>query len=219
MKFKDKLFAGTIGTLSGILAAGAISSAAVNKPESVVDLVKPGAAYAEPLEARAADSRAMEYFRKGFELAEQGKYEEALKAYEEGKRIDAKVEKFPQFRLKEAREIYERGFSIRTKSPSQAIELFARAAEIEPANPQTYNNIGWLLIDLGRTEESIGYFKKALALQPNYSPSIGGLGKVLTETNKHRDAYFWNSAYVLLETNPSFRRIGEQRIDINKKNL
>lgn len=45
---------------------------------------------------------------------------------------------------------------------------YLRSLEVNPNQPETYNNLGALYMELGQNGEAISYFSQALALQPNY---------------------------------------------------
>lgn len=172
-----------------------------------------------PLEARATDQRAMEYFRKGFQLAEQGQYEEALEMYKKGKEIDGTINKLPAFKTKKAGELYDLGFSLEGKDSQKAIMYYSQAIVLDPDNPMPYHQTARLLAENIKPEKWSAYFKKAISLQPNYTPSIGDFGRNLTKAGRHQEAYFWNRVYFLLEPKETLRADIVSYIIENKKSL
>ena len=172
-----------------------------------------------PLEARATDPKAMEYFRKGLQLAEQGNYEEALISYKEGVRIDPKINKFPDFKVKKAGELYDLGFTFVLKDSNRAIDYFGQSIQLEPINPIPYHQRGRILAKKGNPREGVHDFKKAVSLQHNYSPAIGDLGRHLTALGEHEEAYFWNRLYMLMEPNPRLKAESAVYLNENKKIL
>lgn len=86
----------------------------------------------------------------------------------------------------QAHEHYQRIIEIAPKDPNsyaklavslagtqdrneEAMVLFKKALELDPNHALTYNNVGAVLHDIGRSLEAFEYFEKALALRPNYS--------------------------------------------------
>lgn len=49
----------------------------------------------------------------------------------------------------------------------KAIALYRRALELTPDNPLAYTDIGWSLLGMGKTQEAIEAFEKALKLNPS----------------------------------------------------
>lgn len=48
----------------------------------------------------------------------------------------------------------------------KALALYYRALEVTPDNPLAYTDIGWSLLKLGKREEAVAAFEKALKLKP-----------------------------------------------------
>ena len=63
----------------------------------------------------------------------------------------------------------------------EAMELFKKALEIDPRHALTYNNLGVVLHDQGKTIEALSYFEKALENQPTYLTALHNmsLGQLL----------------------------------------
>jgi tetratricopeptide (TPR) repeat protein len=51
-------------------------------------------------------------------------------------------------------------------SYEKALALYLRALEISPDNPLAYTDIGWSMLGMGKTQEAIEAFEKALRLDP-----------------------------------------------------
>ena len=56
------------------------------------------------------------------------------------------------------------------------LSFFHRAREIGPDYPQTHNNIGITLRDLGRLAEAITEIRKAISIKPDYAEAHSNLG-------------------------------------------
>ena len=169
--------------------------------------------------AFAGNSKAEQYFRKGFKLAEQGKYESALEMYKKGHDIDPTVNIFPKFKNKQAERLYEDAFKISNKDPEKSLEMFNKALKLEPTNPITYNEIGNVYIRQKKIDKGFNFFKQALQLEANYLPAIGSLGYYNTKQRMHEKAFFWNQLYLVLEPNTKYKKDILKDIEINKKYL
>lgn len=172
-----------------------------------------------PLEARAADSRAMGYFQKGFQLAEQGKYEEAFEMYKAGHQIDSSIVRVPKFKKAEAERLYVAGYAIRKTDPERAIELYKQSMELEPDSPLSYNQIGRALAEQAKYDEAFSYFKRGLSVKSNDPLIIGNLGDYMTKIGKHNEAYFWNRVHILLDPNSPAKRVVEANLQLNMREL
>ncbi len=53
----------------------------------------------------------------------------------------------------------------------EAIREFLKAAEIDPADATTFNNIGAIHAELGNYDEALVYLRKALAIDPDLAPA------------------------------------------------
>lgn len=56
----------------------------------------------------------------------------------------------------------------KAKNRQFAQQDYLRSLDINPNQPETYNNLGALYMDMNQNREAIGYFSEAIARQPNY---------------------------------------------------
>ncbi len=86
---------------------------------------------------------------------------------------------------------------LRRQKNSQARECFERAANLKPKYPETapnaWNNLGLLAARAGDSEKAIGYFGRALQLDPDHFVALENLG------NAYRQQKRWGEARAVLE--------------------
>jgi len=82
----------------------------------------------------------------------------------------ANYEKFALYSAKKdlaAQNFLNAGFEYATRSEHEkALALYKRALELTPVNPLAYADVGWSKLKLGKTQEAIDAFEKALELKP-----------------------------------------------------
>ena len=81
-----------------------------------------------------------------------------------------------------------------------ATKYYQRAIRNNPEDNIALNNIGATLMELGKNEEALGYFKKAIELNPDYPNTYYALA-LLEENEKHMLGAFEN-AIKALKKNP-----------------
>ncbi len=59
--------------------------------------------------------------------------------------------------------------------PSEAEKYLRRAIEADPDRAETYHNLGVVVQNQGKVIEAVNFFKKAVELDPNFSPSYSPL--------------------------------------------
>ena len=64
------------------------------------------------------------------------------------------------------------------RQPEAALDAWARAAALDPANPEPALNRSKLLGQLGRYGEARAVFEAVLAVQPGHPEAVGGLRRV-----------------------------------------
>ncbi len=68
------------------------------------------------------------------------------------------------------------------------LEWLKKAAEADQRNPEIPNNQGRIALDAGQAGEAENFFRRALALRPNWSAALSGLGRSLNDQKKWQDA-------------------------------
>ena len=121
-----------------------------------------------------------------------GKYREAIAV------LDEAIRKFPD----DISPVFQKGAMLdREKKPAEAERLFREVLKRDPLNAQALNYLGFMLADRGeRLDESVGYIKRALTVEPYNGAYIDSLGW----------AYFKMNRLDLAE--PQLRRAAEQRV-------
>ena len=91
-----------------------------------------------------------------------------------------------------------------TDRPSEAMNRFRAALEINPGFARPANNLGFLLLQSGRVEEAIGNFRKAVELRPDYTQARFNLGNALLATGHIDEAI--DHYQRVVESSPDFAR-------------
>jgi tetratricopeptide (TPR) repeat protein len=71
---------------------------------------------------------------------------------------------------------------------TEAEEAFKKYIDLVPKDPNPYDSYAELLLKMGRFDNSIENYNKALKLDPHFTPSIIGIASNLNLLNKHADA-------------------------------
>ena len=74
------------------------------------------------------------------------------------------------------------------KQFDEAINLCRRALQIQPNNPDAYNNMGNALQEKGDAEKAVACFRKALEFQPNHVDAMNNLANCFQEQGKLEDS-------------------------------
>jgi DNA-binding helix-hairpin-helix protein with protein kinase domain/Flp pilus assembly protein TadD len=127
----------------------------------------------------APDQQAKALYDEGIKLTKAGKYEDAVKAYQQA--ITLKPD------LAEAH--HELGYALfKLGKYEDAIAAFKQASTLKPKNAETYRNLGLSYKALGRWDESILAFQKAIELKPDQSTTYYNLGLVYKERMNNNSA-------------------------------
>jgi tetratricopeptide (TPR) repeat protein len=70
----------------------------------------------------------------------------------------------------------------------RAIQDFIRAAELDPNNPQTWNELAGAYDKLNRTDEAIATYRRAIEAEPNYYANYVELGNLYWYRSRFREA-------------------------------
>jgi len=115
----------------------------------------------------------------GNQLFGQQKYEEALAAYEKSRAID------PDY----APNYNQIGYCYQFLGNFEAAEkALKRYLELIPDDPNPYDSYAELLIKMGKFEESLANYRKAVELNSRFLPSYYGIAANLYLTGRHKEA-------------------------------
>src|ERR1700680_1082606 len=81
------------------------------------------------------------------------------------------------------------GYAYRTETDyASAEQAFKKYVELIPNDPNPYDSYAELLLKMGRFDESIAQYRKALSIDPHFVPSHVGISADLTYMGKPEDA-------------------------------
>ena len=84
---------------------------------------------------------------------------------------------------------YQKGnVLLKNKNLTQALEYFNRSAKMNFQNADLYNNMGYVLNQLGQAEQSVNAYKKALQLKPGHVNAIRNLAAYYQKTGNMAEA-------------------------------
>ena len=138
------------------------------------------------------NSEAKNKFDQGVQFYQQGKFDEAIEAFE-----DVTINK-PDF----AEGYYNLGMAyLRQGDPDRAIEVIDKAIELKPDFIEAYFGIGQAYIDKGDEEQATEIFKKAVAINPSDAKIYVNLGALYFSAS--RDDLAMEAFLKALELDPS----------------
>jgi Domain of unknown function (DUF4915)/TPR repeat/Tetratricopeptide repeat len=133
-----------------------------------------------PTEEEVLQSPAF-HFQRGNELYQQGKLDDAIASY---RQCIALQPDFPRAR-------YNLGIALGDNEYYEdARASLTQVIEAENENAEAYNSLGYVATRLGKPDQAIGYYKRAIELQPNYTQAHFNLGMNLLQVGD----YAWGFA-------------------------
>lgn len=108
--------------------------------------------------------------------------------------------------------------TTRTSRHEEAYALIARALELAPDEPAILDSMGWVLFQLGRAEEAVGYLQRAWDGLPD--PEVAAhLGEVLWSLGEQQKAYsIWRDG-LLQDAEHAILQETLERLDISISDL
>jgi len=150
-------------------------------------------------------STATDWYNKGLALKEQGKYDEAIQAYDEAIRLD------PNY----AEAWYKKGNALIGQGKyDEAIQAYDEAIRLDPNYAKAWYNKGTALYSQGKYDEAIEAYDEAIRLDPKLAEPWDNKGSALAHQGKYdeaiqaydeairldpNDAKTWNNKGVSLE--------------------
>jgi len=162
---------------------------------------------------------AMRHLVKGFEAAQQGRYDEALQGFRVAKALDpvCEYENFPWETRERAARMNE-ALRIRDQSPDASIQIALELIKQEPANPLPYNHLAWTYYRVKNNPASaeeifLTSIKVALTRRDRFFVgSFPALGTLYYDTGKKEQARFYYQASLILNPVTKDRKLYETRI-------
>jgi len=129
------------------------------------------------------------WLKKGNELFDQAKYDEAITCYDKGIEIN------PKNKWGWVNKAY--ALSVLTKY-EKSLKICDKAIEINPQSADIWCNRGFVLNELNKFEDAIATFDKAIELKPKYADAWNGKGVVLASMERYGEAIeAYNRAIVI----------------------
>lgn len=108
----------------------------------------------------------------------------------------------PVYAQEDVNMLFEKGKeSYMAGNPEEAISYFDKVLEIEPNHVDALNNIGAILITLGKHNEAISYFDRVLEIEPNHVGSLSNKGSALGSLGEYDDAILYLDKALEFEPN------------------
>jgi tetratricopeptide (TPR) repeat protein len=169
-------------------------------PEEIEDLVR----------------RAIEFTNKGVELADMGKYDEAIEYYNRALEI---APENPKISLNKAISLYNKGNKlVQSRRPNDALECFESAIAIKPDVTYGWIGKGSVLTDMGKYDEAITSFESALTIDPNLGAVWYNKGLALEKSGKTDEAVRCYEKCLSVEPNADYSASVKERLKhISKK--
>lgn len=140
--------------------------------------------------ARSVKSReAHKWLKKGNDLFDQAKYDEAIACY------DKVIEVNPKNKWG----WINKGAALAELTKyEEAIKIYDKAIQIHPQSADVWCNKGFALSGLNKFEDAIATFDKAIELKPKYADAWNGKGMALADMKKYEGAIeAYNKAIVI----------------------
>ncbi|HXE55241.1 MAG TPA: tetratricopeptide repeat protein [Tepidisphaeraceae bacterium] len=142
------------------------------------DLSKAEIFYREALATHPANADAA-WSNLGTALSDQGRYDQAISAYEQGLTINPNQ---PQIHN-------NLGAALRhARRREEAIQSFRRAIELRADYPEAWNNLGSALRESGKLDDAIAALRRAIHLRPDYAEALSTLGCTLDAIGRYQEA-------------------------------
>ena len=131
------------------------------------------------LAALTPQKTARQWYREGYQLAENKKYTEAVAAYDEALKLQPNEETF----------YINKGFALRNlELYDEALKNYDEAIKRNPRNIQAYNNKGKVLARLKKYPEALAVFEEAINQNPDDATAYYNKGLALYEQGKFPEA-------------------------------
>lgn len=89
----------------------------------------------------------------------------------------------------QARLQYDMGVtSLKRGDPRAALRDLLAAEEKDPMLPQTQNALGLVYHSLGRADDALSHYKRAIDLKPDFSEALNNMGTLLTDMGRYDEA-------------------------------
>ena len=136
------------------------------------------------------------------ELGMEDKVKKARQAYEKANTV------------KEGEEHFKAGLKAYLGQEYEAaIEEFKKSVKVNPANPASYSNLGYIYLDLNITDKAYEYQRKAIDIDPNFANAHYGLALIYKNLGDFKAARRHWEEYLRIEPAGYFSRKAKEEIE------
>ena len=136
------------------------------------------------------------------ELGMEDKVKKARQAYEKANTV------------KEGEEHFKAGLKAYLGQEYEAaIEEFKKSVKVNPANPASYSNLGYVYLDLNITDKAYEYQRKAIDIDPNFANAHYGLALIYKNLGDFKAARRHWEEYLRIEPAGYFSRKAKEEIE------
>ena len=101
---------------------------------------------------------------------------------------------------------------VRRGDDAQAEDLYEQALKVDPAQPEAQYNLGYVMLERGRTELAIRYFRGALASDPRFADAHFNLAMAYEQLGDTTEAKIFWKRYLEIEPTGTWADIARRHL-------
>jgi len=117
-----------------------------------------------------------------------------------------------------AEEHFRKGVNLYIeKKLQEALAEFQASLEVNPANPDTLNNLGYIYFDLGQLDKALAEQRRALEINPGHANAHYGLALIYRAQGEHAKAREHLEEYLRLEPRGYWSRKAQEMLSRSRE--